>query len=153
MRAPRVEGTGRGVHPTVWMTLLVMGGYFAIARLVDNLYPFSTFSMYSAARSEAASHVVARDGAGKLHPVFEYEAWSCPEPLDIDPPRCRAAGPFGSIEYIDRGIVQHVQRPRSAGAPPGEPLDLVRHIWRFQDGSGDVRTEDCLIARCQAARR
>ena len=144
------ERSGRGVHPTVWITVLVMGGYFLIARVVGNLYPFSTFSMYSAAKSESASHIVARDRAGTLHAVLEYEGWSCPEPLDIDPPRCRAAARFSSIGYIDRRILEHVRGHRSTG---GEPVELVRHIWRFQDGSGDVRTEDCVLAQCQAVRR
>ncbi|MFT3769674.1 MAG: hypothetical protein QM820_29915 [Minicystis sp.] len=144
---------GRGIHPTVWITVLVMGGYFLIARLVDNLYPFSTFPMYAGAKGASASHIVARDGAGKLHNVFEYEGWSCPEPLDVDPPKCRAGGHFGSIEYIDRAIVQHLQKPRLPGGPEGEPIDLVRHIWRFREGSGDVRTEDCVIEHCRAVRR
>ncbi|APR79814.1 Hypothetical protein A7982_05161 [Minicystis rosea] len=141
------------MHPTVWITVLVMGGYLLVARLVGNVYPFSTFSMYSEMQTDSASHLVARDRTGKLHDVTAYDGWSCPEPLDIDPPRCREPNPFSSIGYIDRASLEHVRASHATHDGQAEPVDLVRHIWRFQKGSGDVRTEDCLLAQCQAVRR
>jgi hypothetical protein len=60
---------------------------------------------------------------------------------------------FDSIGYIDRDIQEYVQKHAAPNLTNGEPVDLVRHIWHFQDGSGDVLLEDCLLQRCQAVRK
>ena len=133
--------------------MLVFGGYLLIARIVGDFYPFSTFSMYANVRSTSASHVVVRDSAAALHEVYEYASFSCKAAIDVDPPRCRASRDFESIGYIDRDIKEYIEKYSTPNLEMGEPVELVRHIWRFQDGSGEVLLEDCLLQRCQAVRK
>lgn len=76
------------------MPALALVGYLAIARGVENLYPFSTFNMYSVERAASASRVLARDAHGAVSEVTGWERWECDAPPDLDAAPCRALGRF-----------------------------------------------------------
>jgi hypothetical protein len=133
----------------------LMTAYGLVAFGLGNLYPFSTFSMYSAAHQPNASRIVARDRLGALHEVTAFSAWSCDEPPNASGEVCLGNGAIYAIGYIDRASIAHVLEHAPAARPaPGatatEPVLLVRHVWYLDDLG---RTEDCVIAHCRVARR
>lgn len=136
------------------MIVLVLTGYFGLARMIGNLYPFSTFPMYSGSRNDAsASRIVVRTPDGKLEEVDQYVAWSCDASLDdVGPARCPELEMFYNIPYIDRELLDYVEA-HSASDRGGESVELVRQVWRFPDGPGSPRGEACVLARCRVRRK
>lgn len=144
--------------PRALVALIVLAGYFSVARLVENLYPFSTFPMYAAEHEATASRILARERDGSVHEIEEYDALSCEEPLDLaaEPDRCAALGRYATIPYIDREIealLRERERAAAPADPAGAPVTLVRRVFRFPDGPGEARVEDCALGRCKAVRR
>jgi hypothetical protein len=138
-------------RPTAVVAALAFTGYLGVAWGVENLYPFSTFPMYSGAHTATASRVVARDGSGRLHEVEDYDAWTCDLPLRFEVSRC---GDVYHIPYVDLARREYIDGHRAPGQgdPRGEPVDVVRHVWRFS-GPGEPLVEDCLLHRCRAVPR
>lgn len=140
---------GGGLRTRLGVSLLVFAGYFLAAFLAKNFYPFSMFDMYAGQGQPSASRIVARDSAGRLHPVRDYVGWQCPEPVNTDPEQCQAF-PFYYIPYVDAGTLRYL-RSHSAEVGAGARVDLVFHIWRL--GPGGIESEqDCVIQRCRAVR-
>jgi len=133
---------------------LVLAGYFTVARLVENLYPFSTFPMYAGDHTDSASRILAREADGSVHEALAYAAWSCEEPPDLDrePERCAALPRYFTIPYVDREIEAHI-REHTRPEEGGTPVTIVRRVFRFPSGPGPARVEDCEIGRCRAVRR
>jgi hypothetical protein len=125
-------------------------GYFGIARIVGNLYPFSTFPMYAGEHRTTGSRIVAKDAAGALHEVTEGMAWSCGA-REIDPEACGGPDVY-TIDYVDREAVAYV-REHSGGDANATPVELVRHIWTFASDRDPPTTRDCPIALCSAVLR
>lgn len=144
-----IDTLGRVLRGRLGLSLLVFVGYFAVAFVAKNFFPFSMFDMYAGQGEPSASRIVARDAAGHLHPVSDYSSWQCARPVDDDPMRCEAF-PFYYIPYVDTGTLRYV-RSHSAEVKTGAPVDLVFHIWRL--GPHGVESEEnCLIQRCRAVR-
>jgi hypothetical protein len=145
-------------HATLAVAALSFGGYFAVARVVSNIYPFSTFPMYAGGHLRSGSRIVAKDERERLHEVSDGEAWDCKavSPRDaapdlLDATAC-AGGDVYSISYVDREAIDFV-RGHEGSDPRTQPVELVRHIWRFPQDDGPPTQSDCLIARCRAVLR
>jgi hypothetical protein len=125
-------------------------GYFAVARIVGNVYPFSTFPMYAEGHRTTASRIVAKDAKGVLHEVTDATAWSC-DSAALDPSACTGPDVY-AIHYVDREAIDCVRATQveTSNAPP---VDLVRHVWAFPDDEGPPTTRDCRIAACRAVVR
>jgi hypothetical protein len=142
----------RLLGPAELLVASLMAGYLLVAFGLGNLYPFSTFSMYSGTHQRNASRIVARDRLGALHEVTDFSAWSCDEPPDPSGETCLGGGAIYAIGYIDRASIAHVLEhgPAAPPAPATEPVLLVRHVWYLDDPG---RADDCFIAHCRVARR
>jgi hypothetical protein len=126
------------------LALLVLAGYCGVSYAVQNLYPFSTFDMYSR-HAQSASRVIARDASGRAAEVSRFVGWRCDGAIDASAERCRDFGRFDYTPYKDDEAIHWIA---SHGGEGGAPIDLVRRIWWLApDGE---RTDDCLLARCRA---
>jgi hypothetical protein len=124
------------------LVILVLGGYLAVAAAARNLYPFSTFPMYSGSGASGASRIFARLGDGSLREVTDLSEWSCPRDFDWSAPGCDARG----IGYLERKFASHIRAAEGNGR---EAVDVVRRDFRFTlDGS--LKVEECTLARCRA---
>jgi hypothetical protein len=137
-------------HPRVLVAGVAFAAYLALALVVGNLYPVSTFEMYSSKRATSASRVVARDGAGAMREIDEYESWSCDGPTSIEPAACAASFPYAYTTYLDRAAVDWIDAHRGQG---GEPVDVVRRIYRLGAAVGPPAFEDCVLQQCRAVVR
>lgn len=135
--------------PVRAVSLLALLGYLAIARATGNLYPFSSFNMYSSERVHSASRIVARDAHGSIHELDTFTAWDCPTPLDPRPTACPASWPFYYIPYLDRQAASLLQA-RAAPRPDAPPVAVIRRIWRLDDRPGAPAIEDCPLVECRA---
>jgi hypothetical protein len=151
--APVIESaTARAVPGRIALTVIALVGYVVASRAVENLYPFSTFSMY-AESSVVPSRVLARASDGSLHEVTEFTAWHCPTLPALDRAQCAESRDSG-IPYVDREIESFIRAHRVATASPSSTsLDLVRHLWFFRSGDGPPTGVDCPIVRCEAQPR
>lgn len=141
--------------PRTLVVAFAFFGYLALALSVRNLYPLSTFEMYAGAPPTAApSRVIARDAAGGAHEVDEYRAWSCEGPTPLGPAGCASEWPYAFSIYLDRAAADWVEAHRGAGGPVarGEPVEIVRRVYRLTDGVGPPSVRDCVLNRCRAAR-
>src|SRR5690349_21057740 len=69
--------------PATVVSALALVGYFVIARVVLNLFPFSTFSMYAASAAGVGGDVrgcrlLAVGADGRALDVTAFRAWDCP---------------------------------------------------------------------------
>ncbi len=159
------EGLRRRIAPraAVAVAVLSFGGYFGVARVVGNVYPFSTFPMYAGEHVSTGSRIVAKDDFQHLREVSDGEGWECdftstraagqsiskvPGLGPLDPSVC-ADGDVYTIPYVDREAFDFV-RAHQASDPRARPVELVRHIWRFPHDEGPPIESDCHIAHCQA---
>lgn len=137
----------RGV--VIAVNALAFVGYVLVARGLDNLYPFSTFDMYSQVDSSSASRVVARDADGTLREVTAYRALDCEGRLDVSEDSCGTAAEIYRVPYKDEEAVQHVETHRGA-SPDAAPVDIVRHVWKLSDDGSPALEKDCVLVRCVA---
>jgi len=132
-------------------SLLALLAYLALGRAAGNLYPFSSFNMYSTERVQSASRIVARDDQGRVHELDEYTAWDCPKPPDIRPDACPAQWPFYYIPYLDREAAA-LLAARQAPLPDAAPVTVIRRVFRLHERPGDPALEDCSLQTCRAVR-
>jgi hypothetical protein len=138
--------------PASTLGAAVLATYLLVAQGIGDLYPFSTFSMYSAHPTDSGSRIVARDASGALRELSAYERWTCPRDGALE--QIDACGEVTTIDYLDREAREYLAEHAGpdAPAPPGsEPVEVVRRIWRFGGEAPLVR--DCPLARCRAVRR
>jgi|KBSMisStandDraft_5_1062788.scaffolds.fasta_scaffold183918_3 hypothetical protein len=129
-------------------------GYLGLAAAVHNLYPISTFEMYAGAPpSRAPTRVIARDASGEAHEVDEFVGWRCEGPVPLDRASCVGEWPYATTDYLDRAAADWVAGHPGPAAGGGEPVEIVRRIYRLADGGGPPAVRDCLLRRCQAGRR
>jgi hypothetical protein len=122
-------------------------GYLAVARIVGNVYPFSTFPMYAGEHLTTGSRIVAKDESQRLREVTDGTAWECDLPA-LDPNGCSGRD-VHTISYVDREAIDYV-REHPGGDPRARPVEIVRHIWSFPDDRGPPTTSDCHLATCRA---
>lgn len=139
---------------TACVAALSMSGYVLVARVAGNLYPFSTFGMYSGIPPRAASRIVARDRAGAVRELTSFASFRCDHPVDLA--SCAQAGDAYTIDYLDREAVAYVGRtPLESGAAPDaeraeSAVDVVRRVWHFEPAQQDPVVDDCLMSHCRA---
>ncbi len=152
-RAPKSGPRSRRVDGALASAAAALCGYLLLAREVGDLYPFSTFPMYSARQGHAPSRLVLRDGAGELHELGDATAVACEGPreasgaLAVGRERCPLLAPFYTIDYLDRDLMNDVSIGTGLEGH-GVPTTLVRLVWRLDAGA--MRTETCELARCRA---
>lgn len=131
---------------SIGLVVLTIITYCALARLIDNLYPFSTFPMYSHTE-RSASRIVVRDAQGVEHEVEDYHHWHCPEPLDLSPKSCGNLKPFTWIKYLNQDFIDYISS-HSTTRHEGDPVTIMRKIWYFIDGQTEVAY--CPLQDCTA---
>jgi hypothetical protein len=132
---------------------LALGGYFCLARVVGDLYPFSTFGMYSRLPPRSASRIVALDTTGTPHELTAFDRFDdCVPPVDTSLARCIEDGQVYTIDYVDREA-QATILARTGESRDGESIEIVRRIWRLDPSRAGSPSDDCLISRCRAERR
>ncbi len=146
----RAEGGRTSKSVAIAVAGLAFVGYFGIARIVGNLYPFSTFPMYAGEHRTTGSRIVAKDAAGVLHEVSDGAAWAC-VPADLDARACGGPDVY-TIDYVDREALAYV-REHSGGDAQAVPVELVRHVWSFTNDRDPPTARDCSIATCRAVLR
>ncbi len=130
--------------------LAIFCAYFVAARLVGNLYPLSTFEMYSRPAPEWAARVFARDADGRLHRVDAFVGWRCPDPTDLRAALASCGARHIALDYVVRD--DQVAIDDGDPSPAGEPVELISRAQRVATGPGE-RTHVCRIATCTATRR
>ncbi len=133
-------------------SLLVFVGYLALARAAGNVFPFSSFNMYSTERLHSASRIIARDADGHVHELDRYVAWDCEALPDIRPAACPAQWPFYHVPYLDRGALALLSE-RAAALPDAPPVTVVRRVFRLTQHPGEPTLSDCTLATCRAVPR
>lgn len=142
----------RAPSPPRATAVLALLGYLALARAAGNLFPLSSFNMYSTERLDSPSRIVARDAQGRVHELDHYVAWDCPTPPDIRPAACPAQWPFYHVPYLDREAAD-LLHDRAAAAPGAPPVVVVRRVFRLADRTGDPTVHDCPLVTCRAVPR
>ena len=140
---------GHAREPAVGLGAAVLVTYLLVARGLGDLYPFSTFSMYSAHPTDSGSRIVARDARGGLREVSSYDRWACPGTEALE--RADACGVVTAIDYLDREAREYLDGHAAADTPGSEPVEVVRRAWRFGGDAPVIR--DCPLLRCRAVRR
>lgn len=134
----------------VTLSLLCCIGYFLIARVAHERFPFSAFPMFDHA-TRSASRIVARTPDGRLHEVSDFDDWQCDHPPSASFRACQKIWPFDYSRNADRDAVADV-RLHSGRGPDAQPVTVVRHVWWFER-SGKVREGNCVLATCRASSR
>ncbi len=105
--------------------------------------------MYGKATLTSASRIVVNDEAGVAREVGAFASFDCEAPVDPDPRACLDRWPYGHLPGVDAAVASAINRSRRSGE--GQPVDVVRRIWRYREG--DEHVETCVLAHCQAVLR
>lgn len=144
------------------LTAIAFATYLLGSRGVGDLYPWSTFDMYSHTPGGTSSRVLVLDG-GETRDVADFRSWRCDGPIDLSPLRCEGiAWPFYHVPYVDAAAAALV-REGGAGEPEGGErveVQLVRRIWIFRkDGAArqeapevPAEVRNCPLHACTAVR-
>lgn len=135
------------------LSIAVFAGYVVAALGVTNLFPLSTFPMYSKVSPTSGARLVVRNAQGELNEVTKYDAWSCEEELTYEMvqatlcPDGRVGKPAG---YLSKEALDYIRR--NGGDPSvGEPVDLIVRAVRLDEDP--VLQLQCEVVRCRARRR
>lgn len=138
--------------PRVAVAALVFGGYVAISRGVENLFPFSIFDMY-ASSSPSAARILARAADGRVYELDRYRAWSCDAPLDMTGgEHCPKPGTYVTITYKEMEATDYIAT-HGGRDPSAVPVEVIRRIFWLSDRDPAPRVEDCPLGRCHAVPR
>ena len=138
------------------VSAIALAGYFLIARVVLDLFPFSTYSMYSSVSDSSngtavrGCHLLAVGPDGRASDVSDYRSWDCPPWEDA---AFKSIAELGcSIQHnVEDPIREHMKRNRGSD-PAAVRVDLVRRVWVFGSNQSTAPT-DHLIASCRAVLR
>ena len=134
-----------------WIVVaLAMVGYLAIARVLGDVYPFSTFSMYGGATLDSASRIVVV-GDGGAAEIESFATLACDREIDVAPLACVEEWPYTHFPAVDQQAAAAIAA-RSGPPGRGHAVAIVRRIWRFDASGSPVIARDCELARCEATR-
>ncbi len=135
---------------------MVLLGYLAISRVVVNLFPFSSFAMFSSApratdQEVRACHLLAVGLDGRALDVKSYRTWNCPpwqEAAQRSSAELGCTPPFNVEEHIRA----YLEEEEHGYDPAALRVDLVRRMWAFPP-DGSVSLHDFPVASCRAVPR
>lgn len=129
--------------------------YFLVARGFENFFPFTVLDMYATkSSSTSVSHVMALDAQDQAQEVRRFGEWRCDTVIAPNQGLCQEHGTFDRISYKDRDNLDYVFHKNYSSTPSaGEPVKLIRRIWRLDDRAGPPPFEDCVLTSCRAVRR
>lgn len=153
MRVLRGSGYDVRVRETRALGVAVFAGYMLAALGVENLFPISTFPMYSATSPVAGARLVVRDSDGAYAEVVRFDEWSC----DVEPTlervlhaTCDDGRIAETLDYLSQEALDHM-RAHAGTAGAREPVDLMIRAWRFE-ADGTLSEHDCPVTACTASR-
>lgn len=134
-------------------------GLVVIAFEIGERYPLARFHMFDH-RTTAAARVIARTAEGEALEIGTLEDIHCEGPVELftdpsaDPSReaPRACSIVSAYPESERRVARYLERER-ASEPSGEPIEIVRRTFRFDDAWAAPVIDDCVIGRCTARRR
>lgn len=139
---------------TTIVSLVLGAGYFMISRGVQNFYPFSIVDMYAERHAGFPSRIMALDARGRAREVTRYVGWRCDAPVTEERPPCPAVtGHILTIGYVDRAAIEHIERHPARAGVEGEPVRVVRRVWRLGSMDGPPPHTDCVMTTCRAVPR
>lgn len=142
-----------------WFGLVALVGLVVIAFEVGERYPFARFHMFDHTTT-AASRVIARTSDGEALELGALEAIHCDGEVELftgpsaDPSReaPRQCPVVSAYPEAERRVARYLEREHAA-EPSGEPIEIVRRTFRFDEPWGEPAVDDCVIGRCTARRR
>jgi hypothetical protein len=122
--------------------------YVGVAHGLGEQYPFSPLHMFSSGK-EVMGQIVAR-GPDGLHPVGDYAQFHCDGPMDFT--ASIACGDMGHQSEEDRLSSDYVNA-HLGPVRGGDPVGVVRRIFRIEQPGGPLVTTECELAHCTAVLR
>lgn len=129
--------------------------YLGLSFRLGERYPSSDYAMF-AHGGRWASEVLARDAAGTIRPVFDFEGFACTfeprERFTSDPAR----GLDAALVPVEESVLAYIEaHPATEGEAGGEPVELFRRLWVLGENArvaGPSGSFDLPVARCTARR-
>lgn len=139
------------MRETHFIGLMVFLTYVLVALAVQNLYPFSTFPMYSKAAKTSGARLIALDEHGRDHEVTDFGAWSCPDLKPIQRVIC-PDGTRGKPEaYLVKEATDYIRANWSESPTDDQrTVELIVRVWVFPKEGGEAPPRDCPIHTCRA---
>jgi hypothetical protein len=137
------------------VSVMAFVGYYAISRVVVNLFPFSSFAMFASAAAAhddqvRACHLLAVGPDGRALDVKAFRAWDCPSWQEAAQRSISELG-CGPHFNVEEHIRSYLEEERGED-PSAQPVRLVRRMWAFRRGES-VTTRDLPVASCKALPR
>jgi hypothetical protein len=141
------------MDPALVVSVFCFVCYCLISRVVLNLFPFSTYSMYSSVSAAhqgdvvRGCHLLAVGPDGCACDVTEFISWECPAWEDAA--RQSVTDLSCPIDYnVEDPIREHIRR-HTGTDPRAVRVDLVRRVWEFSPRHAATQT-DHVVATCRA---
>jgi hypothetical protein len=130
------------------LAVLILVVYPILAARLGDFYPLCRFHMF-ADWSHSQSRVVVRTASGELHEVHRYDAWACEGPIDFKPRSTLECADYVSWAPADIRASRHILNRR--GEPgQGDPVTVIRQVFRFSEDGGPPEILECPLVRCTA---
>ncbi len=153
--APGWRGLVRPIHAAPVVTAIAFLGYYAIGRVVLDLFPFSSYAMFASAAAMHADevhgcHLLAIGPDGRALDVKTFRAWDCPPWQEAAQSSIAELG-CGPHFNVEEHIRVYMNEERGFD-PLAVPVELVRREWTF-GRNGSVTTRDQPVVSCKAVPR
>lgn len=134
------------------VSVLMLAGYAGIALGVENLYPFSTFPMYSDWKQNSGSRLIVLADDGVPREVKEFDAWTCLDFKPIERTVCSDGEESIPAGYLVKEAYDYIGKhpPSDVDDPDRVQVGIVLRTWRLTSGETDVEILDCPIHECRA---
>lgn len=134
------------------VSVLMLAGYAGIALGVENLYPFSTFPMYSDWNLDSGSRLIVLGDDDVPREVKEFDAWTCPDLRPVEKAMCSDGEESIPAGYLVKEAYDYIGKhpPSNIDDPNRIEVDIVLRTWRLTPGKADVEILNCPIQQCRA---
>jgi hypothetical protein len=134
----------------VAVSLFVFLTYLLVALGVQNIYPFSTFPMYSESNDPQGARFIGLVD-GEPREIFDFVGWTCPEEVvQFGRLACPDGGPALPTEYLVKEATDHIAAHSvEAPSPDAVRVSLVVRTWDLRPGEDDT-PRDCPVMQCVA---
>lgn len=131
-----------------FVSIVALIAYFGFSFGTGNLFPFSTFPMFSDSTPDSGARLIALDGDGGAYEIKRFESWSCPELTYVDYVDCPDGGIGNPTGYLAKEAIDFINA-HSGESTQARPVSLVVRVWRLSEETVALPI-DCPVAQCTA---
>ncbi len=134
-----------------WVSIITWLSYVIVALGVTNLYPFSTFPMYSDSVHANPMRMLGRTADGEVFEVKSYTNWQCEDLDALRPEDIHCEG--STLTPVGYLVKQNLDLMRQHAGGGDTPVWVIVRAWDLPADGPPSAPVDCDVRACFATER